>query len=372
MKLALQASDLDHARIDGTRVYVCELLRRFGPLSPETDFHIYHRGAFNPALAPPKFQNYAEHSLPFPYAWMQTRFAWEMFRNRPDRLFLPIQAAPIFLPAGIDVTATIHDLAFRRFPETFPASHRRKLNFMLETVVRQADRLIAVSASTKRDLCEFFPAFDAEKIHVIHHGFDEAFFGKRLEPAERDISLERLGIHPERYLLYVGALQPRKNLVRLIRAFEQAKAAHPEMRLVLAGEPAWLADSILRACEASPFKNDIVLTGRVSFEDLRALYQGARLFAFPSLYEGFGLPILEAFASGTPVLTADNSSLREVAGEGALYVDALNEADIAEKLSQLWTDQPLRMALREKAKHELVRFSWDTTARRTLDVIISD
>ena len=142
------------------------------------------------------------------------------------------------------------------------------------------------------------------------------------------------------------------------------------MRLVLAGEPAWLSDGILRAREESPFKTDIILTGRVSFEDLRALYQGARLFAFPSLYEGFGLPLLEAFASGTPVLTADNSSLREVAGDGALYVEAESETDIAEKIFQLWKDDRLRSSLCEKAKLELARFSWDKAARKTLDTIL--
>lgn len=371
MKLAIQASDLDHPRIDGTRVYVRELLRRFGSLSPETGFSLYHKGTFNPLLAPPKLPNYTEHALPFPYAWMQTRFAWAMFQDRPDRLFLPIQAAPVWLPRGMHVTATIHDLAFRRFPETFPARHLWKLNFMLETAVRQADRLIAVSDSTKRDLLEFFPTLDPAKVSVIHHGFDADFFGTRLSGEELATRLGKHELRQDSYCLYVGALQPRKNLVRLIHAFERAKETAPEMQLVLAGEPAWLSEGILAAREESAFKDDIILTGRVDFEDLRALYQGARLFAFPSLYEGFGLPLLEAFASGVPVLTADNSSLREVAGDGALYVDAENEGDIAEKLTQLWVDATLRDALRTKGTAELVRFSWDVTAKRTLETILS-
>ncbi len=370
MKIAIQASDLDHVRIDGTRVYVAELLKRFGAISAETEFRLYHRGVFNTALAPPKHSNYTEVPLPFPYAWMQTRFAWEMFWNRPDRLFLPIQAAPVFLPRGIRVTATIHDLAFRRFPETFPKSHLWKLNFMLETVVRQADRLIAVSESTKRDLLEFFPALDEKKIHVVHHGFDMDFFGTRLSPQEIDETLRHHTLQRGGYAIYVGALQPRKNLVRLIEAFNMAKETIPEMQLVLAGEPAWLSDGILQARETSPYKNDIILTGRVSFTDLRALYQGARLFAFPSLYEGFGLPILEAFASGAPILTADNSSLREVAGEAAVYVDASDSIDIGEKLAALWSDEVLRQSCVDRSMIELERFSWDKTARETLDIIL--
>lgn len=370
MKLAIQASDLDHARIDGTRIYVRELLKRFGSLSQATEFALYHRAEFNPLLAPPRAENYTEYQVPFPYAWMQTRFAWEMWHSHPEKLFLPIQAAPILLPSSIDITATIHDLAFRRFPETFPKYHLWKLNFMLDTVVRQANRLIAVSESTKRDLLEFFPEIDEERIRVIHHGFDADFFAERLTAIEIEKILDRYRLQLQSYVLYVGALQPRKNLIRLMEAFEQTKKSSPEMKLVLAGEPAWLAESILLAREKSPYREDIILSGRVDFDTLRALYQGARVFAFPSLYEGFGLPLLEAFASDVAVLTADNSSLREVAGEGALYAKAELSTDIAQKLNLLWSDEKLRMELRSKARRELKRFSWDKTAHETLEYIL--
>lgn len=369
MSIVIQASDLDHARIDGTRVYLRELLKRFGPLSPETEFFLYHRQRFNPALAPPRYTNYTERAIPFPYAWMQTRFALEMFRQRPEKLFLPIQAAPFFLPQGIDCVATIHDLAFKKFPETFPQHHLWKLNFMLDTAVRQANRLIAVSESTKRDLLEFFPELSPEKITVIHHGFDAEFFGQRLPAAEVSAVLNTWRLSRQQYALYVGALQPRKNLVRLIQAFEEAKQGNAEMKLVLAGEPAWLADSILRAREESRYRADIILTGRTDFAALRALYQGARLFAFPSLYEGFGLPLLEAFASGVPVLTADNSSLREVAGSGALYVDARDVGAMSSQLSDLWRNESLQSRLVMNGDQELRRFSWEKTAAETLRII---
>jgi glycosyltransferase involved in cell wall biosynthesis len=370
MRVAVQASDLDHRRIDGTRVYLRELLKRFGGLSPETDFTLYHKGEFNPVLAPPEAPNYTPLSLPFPYAWMQTRFALELALNRPDKLFLPIQAAPILMPGSVEVTATIHDLAFKRFPETFPKRDLWKLNFMLEMAVKRADKLIAVSESTKRDLLEFFPSLPESRVRVIHHGFDAEFFGARVGDEVLTPILKSYNLKAKSYVLYVGALQPRKNLVRLIEAFGVMKQSVPEAKLVLAGEEAWLAETIIDAWEQSPYRDDIVLPGRVSFETLRALYQGARMFAFPSLYEGFGLPILEAFASGIPVLTAENSSLSEVAGDGALYCQATDTAGMATKLVQLWQDEVLRQELVARGTARLTGFSWDRCARETLDNIL--
>ncbi|MFZ2299556.1 MAG: glycosyltransferase family 1 protein [Candidatus Moraniibacteriota bacterium] len=369
MRIAVQASDLDAQRIDGTRVYLKELLKRFGTLDPKTEFLLYHRGTFNTVLAPPPFANYQERECPFPFAWMQTRFVWELFHAKPDKLFLPIQAAPFLVPRGTEVTATIHDLAFKRYPETFPKSHLLKLNVLLGMAVRRADKLIAVSQSTKDDLLEFFPHLDERKIRVIHHGFDGKFFGERLSASFVAEKLRSYKLKAKSYSLYVGALQPRKNLVRLIEAFDIAKKSTPEMKLVLAGEEAWLAKGILEAREKSVCKKDIILIGRVSFEELRILYQGARLFVFPSLYEGFGLPVLEAFASGTPVLAASNSSLREVGGRAALYCHAKSVEDIAEKLERLWDDEALRQELVVRGTKQLQNFSWDRCAQETLDYI---
>ncbi|OGI15565.1 MAG: hypothetical protein A2878_02880 [Candidatus Moranbacteria bacterium RIFCSPHIGHO2_01_FULL_54_31] len=371
MHIAIQAADLDHPRIDGTRVYLKELLKRFGMIDRAAEFILYHRDQFNPALAPPAFANYQVKERPFPLAWMQTRFVWELFRAQPEKLFLPIQAAPFFVPRATEVIATIHDLAFKRYPETFPTAHRLKLDLLLAVAVRRAEKLIAVSQSTKDDLLHFFPELPAERIRVIHHGFDDAFFGKRLADEALGEALAKYGLKRGSYALYVGALQPRKNLARLIEAFDIAKESMFEMKLVLAGEPAWLSDSILEAREKSPFKGDIILTGRMTFEELRALYQGARLFAFPSLYEGFGLPILEAFASGVPVLTAGNSSLREVGGRAALYCNADSVHDMAEKLERLWSDEELRAELAARGAEQLKNFSWDRCARETLAYIKS-
>lgn len=369
MNVMIQAADLDAARVDGTRVYLSELLKRFGAIAPESVFDLYHRGQWNRALVPPPFPTYRERILARWPLWMQTRFGLELWLKRPEKLWLPVQAAPFCIPRTTEVTVTIHDLAFKYFPETFSMRDRFKLNLLLLLAVRRADKIIAVSESTKRDLLLFFPWLDEGTIRVIHHGFNVELFGRDVVPEEKERTLAKYGVQDGGYILYVGALQPRKNLVRLIEAFEIAKRKHSEMKLVLVGERAWLSDPIFSVAKKNVWSKDILFTGSVPFADLPALYRGARVFAFPSLYEGFGLPILEAFASGVPVLTADNSSLREVGGDAAVYCDALDVNDIANGLETLLSNKELRQEKIALGSDRLRHFSWDACARETIGYI---
>lgn len=369
MNIAIQASDLDHSRIDGTRVYLSELLYRFGKLAPEEEFTLYHQRAFNQALTPPHFSHYREKKIPFPWGWMQTRFAWTLFKDMPEKLFLPIQAAPFFVRKATEVIVTVHDLAFKYFPETFPRKDLWKLNCLLNWAVKRADKIMAVSHSTKKDLIKFFPELPPKRIRVIHHGFSSRF-EESLEDTLLQEKLHTFHLASKSYVLFVGALQPRKNLIRLIEAFNRAKEKIPEMKLVLAGERAWLAEGIFEAQAKSPFQKDILFTGQVSFETLQALYQGARFFAFPSLYEGFGIPLLEAFASHIPVLTGRNSSLLEVGGEAVLFCNAENVSDMAAKMENLWINEGLQKELVEKGKEQLGKFSWEKCAKESLDYIL--
>lgn len=370
MNIALQTADLDASRIDGTRVYLSELLKRFGVLAPHENFHLYHKNTFNTELAPPSFANYTVHQIPFPSQWMQTRFALEMFLSHPEKIFFPVQAVPVFLPKKSDVTITVHDLAFKKYPETFTPITRFKLNFLLNRAVARAQHIIAVSEATKRDLLDFFPALPKERVHVIHHGFNHERFETHIPTQKKNSILNTYRLHDQKYILYVGALQPRKNLVRLIKAFTILKASVPDATLVLAGERAWLSQEIFTAKEQSPYSDDIFILGKVPSAHLPALYQGARCFTFPSLYEGFGLPLLEAFASGTPVITANNSSLPGVAGDAALLIDAFDADLLGTQLVRLWTDDVLRQKLSEKGKERLKAFSWDTCAQKTLSLIL--
>lgn len=369
MKIAIHAADLDHKRIDGTRVYLFNMLKNFGLIDQDDSFEIHHQKAFNARLTPPTFENYQIVEKHFPFLWTQTLFAWNLFWSKADVLWMPVHNIPIFKRRNLKVVVTIHDLAFKIFPEYFTKKDLLKLNRLADMAVTKADRLIAVSLSTKNDILKFYPSILPENIAVIHHGFDTKLFSKKCDEKENLKVLENHQLKAKNYLLYVGAIQPRKNLGVLIDAFEKLKTSHPDLKLVFAGAPAWKHEETFEKIEKSEFKNDIIVTGTVSFDDLPILYQNAKVFVFPSLYEGFGIPVLEAFASGVPVVLADNSSLPEVGGEAAIYFKTEDGNDLLKKLELVLSDDNLRDDHIKRGFDRITEFSWETCAQRTLDNI---
>lgn len=370
MRIAVQAADLDADRIDGTRVYLLRLLERFGLMARRDEWHLYHRKNFNPLLTPPALLNYRVYEKPFPFFWTQTRFSREIFRLRPERVFLPVQTLPFFLPKETKSIVTIHDLAFKMFPECFPTSDVVRLNWFTDFAVSHADRLIAVSEATRRDILRLYPRVSSERIRVIHHGVD-SFLGT-ISEKESETILGRFGVTRGSYVLFVGALQPRKNIPVLIRAFESIASYFPLAKLVLAGEVAWKADEIFQSIEKSVFRDRIRVTGRLSFVEREVLYRGANIFVFPSRYEGFGLPILEAFSAGVPVVSANNSSLPEVGGNAALFFDAENVDQLSGILLRLWDNDAEKKSLVERGKEQVKKFSWEICAKETAEWIVSE
>jgi glycosyltransferase involved in cell wall biosynthesis len=367
VKIAIQAADLDHSRIDGTRVYIKNLLKYLGTLDTSSEFLIFHKNEFNPELAPKEFPNYRIIQKPWPLFWTQMRLSHSLWKERPDILWMPMHNIPYFLPKGIKTVVTIHDLAFKYFPEMFTLYELWKLNFLAKLAIEKSDGIITISESSKSDILKFYPQVSEDKIKVISHGFDGGVYAKKRDlKKEKEIkkSLEIDG----KYLLYIGALQPRKNLGTLIEAFEKIKIdeKYKDLELVLAGEKAWMWKEIFEKIEASPYKKDISTPGKIKFEDIGHLMRGAEVFCFPSLYEGFGIPILEAFAAGVPVVCARNSSLPEVGGEAALYFDGKNSGDLAEKIKTVLSDGDLRKNLMEKGKERSEYFSWKRCAEETL------
>ncbi len=371
MNIAIQAADLDAERIDGTRVYILHMLRHFGYLTPKDTFHIYHRTTFNPALAPPLFQNYKIQVMDFPFLWTQTRFAWELFFHTPDVLWMPMHNLPFVRKKCMRTVVTVHDLAYKYFPQYFPKKDVFELNLLGDFAIQHADHLIAVSASTKRDILKWYPSVQESSITIVHHGFDAEMFAAERDRGEEERVKKRLGIDGE-YILYTGAIQPRKNLGVLIEAFSMLKRSGNAkgMKLVLGGGDAWLSDRVHNAVAQSPFRDEIFMPGQIAFGDLGHLMRGASLYVFPSLYEGFGIPVLEALAARVPVLAADNSSLREVGGDAVEYFMADDAAMLAEKMQMVIADESLRNGMIARGLEQVKKFSWEKCAKETLRVLL--
>jgi len=265
---------------------------------------------------------------------------------------------------GIPTVLTIHDLIPQLLPQHHKPLNRWYLRWTMPLYCRRADRVIAVSEATRRDLAQLYD-LPLSKISVIHEAAAPHF-----EPTSPELQAEVRARHglPERYLLYVGTIEPRKNLERLLRVWDPLYRAGEVPPLVLVGKRGWLADGFYAALESLPARDGVCLTGYVSDADLPAIYGAATAFVFPSLYEGFGLPPLEAMACGTPVVCSTAPSLEEVVGGAALCVEAEDDVGLGEAIRRVSSDSALREDLRARGLARAAGFSWARAARETLDV----
>jgi glycosyltransferase involved in cell wall biosynthesis len=295
-----------------------------------------------------------------------------MLVQPPDLLFVPSHVLPLVHPRCTVVT--IHDLGYHYHPETHTLFQNLYLRWSTRYNARTATRVLADSEATRCDLIHYY-GIPKDKIVVVYPGRDET-----LAPVTDPVALAAVRARYELsspYLLYVGTLHPRKNLVRLVQAFastvqsetERSLPAGSNLQLVLAGQKGWLYDDIFAQVRKLGIADRVILTGYVPDSDLPALLSGALAFVFPSLYEGFGLPVLEAMACGTPVICSNASSLPEVAGDAALLVDPLDLHELAGAIHRIITDKDLRRLLVAKGFEQVERFSWHRCAQEALQVL---
>jgi glycosyltransferase involved in cell wall biosynthesis len=285
--------------------------------------------------------------------------------GRVDLFYSPDFVLPPTLPRTRTLL-TVHDLSFLHYPDHFVPKLVRYLERVVPRSVARADRVLADSEATRADLIRLL-GVPAGKVEVLYSGVDPRFRPDP-EPGERERLGARYGIGDRPYVLSVGTLQPRKNFVRLIRAFARLSPAALRLApsLVIAGGHGWLYEEVLQ--EAERHRDRVRLLGFVDDADLPALYRNAALFVFPSFYEGFGLPVLEAMACGVPVVCSNASSLPEVAGDAALLVDPRDEQGLATAMERALTDETLRAGMRTKGLRQAARFTWDRAARQLLSV----
>ena len=351
--IGLDASRSVSAQPTGTELYSRHLIEALLSSAPDRfSFHLYFNQAPQSEI---RNQKSEIRVIPFPRLWTHFRLSAEMLLHRPDLLFVPAHVLPIIHPRRSVVT--VHDLGYLYFPEAHPPRQRWYLDRSTRWHTRTAAHLLADSAATKRDLINQYHA-DPDTITVAYPGLDPSV--KRVDdPAEIARIKAKYRIDGD-YLLYLGTIQPRKNLQRLIEAFSQLPIANSQ--LLLAGKPGWYSDQLLQQA------NDRVnFIGYVEAADKNALLSGATAFVFPSLYEGFGFPVLEAMACGVPVLCSNTSSLPEVAGDAALLVNPLEVNDIARGLLEITTNDDLRQTLIERGYRQAQTFTWQACA----DVVLS-
>lgn len=359
MRVAIDVRSLMEGRLSGVEVYTIQLLKALTAASTETEWKLFYNALWPVAM--PEFSN---------VTWCPFRWPNKVFNAAQYMLALPtwdtlVEADVFFMPnvrlmpltPQTPLVVTAHDLSFERFPEFYSPKRRLWHHLMRpRELFGRADHIIAVSEATRRDLMELYDIEEA-RISVIYSGVS-------LEEGVGGVRDWR--VLPERFILYLGTLEPRKNVVSLVEAFSAIAEAIPQ-DLVIAGLPGWLLEPLERAIRTSPVRARIHQIGFVPDYLKASLYRAADLFVYPSFYEGFGFPPLEALLAGTPVVTAYNSALPEVVGEWATLIDPYKPAELAAVVQEL-LQRPAPVTAETQAQIR-ERFSWNKTARATLDIL---
>ena len=367
LRIGIEGDQANVPEPAGIEMYVCRLLEALGRIDRENRYHVYLRRRPRPHF-PPLPPNFTFRVIPVRYLWHQVGIPlWQLF-DRNDVLLFPVHRFPLLFPVRTRIVGTIHDTAFLHHARSYPPFRRARLRLFTRVLARRADRLIAISRATAEDI-EHDYRIPRERISVIHQGWDrelaEPVGETRIAGARARYGLSRP------YVLTIGALRPGKNLERLVQAFARMLAMGgdaAEHDLVLIGKEDWPFGAVSAAVRRVGLSERVHLLGYVPREELKALLQGAAAFVFPSLHEGFGLPPLEAFGAGIPVLTSRSGSLPEIVGDAAYPFNALDPEDMALRLREVLSDPGLQARLVAAGRVQAERFSWEETARRTLQV----
>jgi len=362
MKIAINTRFLLPGRLEGLGRYTYEVAKRLVEGHPEHEFFFFFDRPFDKrflfgknvqavVLPPP-----ARHPLLW-HIWFEYSVSRALEKYRPDVFFSP--DGFLSLRSKRPAVMAVHDLAHEHFPDSVPWLVRRFYQRYVPRYCRRAEHLLAVSSFTKEDIQQQY-GVASSKITVCGNGCREGF--RPLPEAEQQAArLQYADGQP--YFLYVGAVHPRKNIHRLIEAYSRFRQkAGAAVKLLIAGRFAWQAGAVRNAYEASAFKDGIRFPGFVPDENLPQLMGGACCFVYPSLFEGFGLPLLEAMHCDVPIISSINSSLPEVAGDAALLVDPLSTEQLAAALQRVFEDQALRRKLVEAGREQRLKYSWDKTA----------
>lgn len=296
--------------------------------------------------------------------WEQSILPMKSSEKNIEILHCPAHVSP--LVSSKKIILTIHDLAFKLLPKTFKLPNRIYLNNIVPVSIKKADKIIAVSKNTKKDIIEQYN-IPSDKITVIYNGINNDY--KVIDKSDIINKIKKKYNLSNEFILYLGTLEPRKNITNLIKAYSLYKSKlNNEIKLVIAGGKGWLYEDVFSLVEEKQLEEDVVFTGYVDEEDIVPLYNAATLFVYPSLYEGFGLPPLEAMACGTPVITSNVSSLPEVVGDAAITVDPHNINKLSQAINRILDNENLQNEMIQKGIERSKKFTWEKTARETIKI----
>ena len=364
MKIAVNTRLLLAGRLDGIGRFADETLRIITTQHPEHQFYFYfdrkpdacfhYNSNITAVVIPPQ----ARHPLLF-LAWFEASLPLHFLKSKPD-LFLSMDGF-LSLATHVKSVGVIHDLNFEHFPEDIPFLVRKYYTSMFPRFAQKASRIATVSEYSKSDIIDKYHV-DASKIDVVYNGAGSIF--KPLPADEKQQTREKFS-QGRRYFFFVGTLHPRKNLANLFKAFDQFKKSDTEgIKLLLAGARMWWTDEISLAYEEMEFREDVIFTGRVSDRDLTALMASALALTYVSYFEGFGIPILEAFQCDTPVITSNITSMPEVAGNAAILTDPFSITSIADAMQKVASNPDLRQKLIAAGREQRQKFSWEQTSEK--------
>jgi glycosyltransferase involved in cell wall biosynthesis len=344
----------------GSGEFCFQLLSAISKLDSRNEYYIYLPTSPTQDM-PGEKENWKYEVFTSFKLWTLIGLSQKLFKNqyKLDVFFSPTH----YLPVNYKVPSVISvlDVSYLKFPSLFKGKDLLMLKYWGKYSIKKARKIITISESSKNDIIKSY-GVSPGKIAVVYPGIKKLNFANDYKMSDLK---EKFGIDSE-YILFVGTLQPRKNIVRLIEAFSKLKT---DSKLVVVGRRGWQYEEILGAPEKFGVKHRVIFIENAGDEDLPSLYKNAQFFILPSLYEGFGLPILEAMQNSCPVITSNISSLPEAGGDGALYVDPQSTDDIASKMQKLLDDESLRRELIKKGHEQVKKFSWEKSAKETLKVL---
>ncbi len=366
MLIGIDGNEANVEKRVGVSEFAFELLSQFKRHQvSDIKYQVYLKSQLNGQL-PEQSEGFRYRIFGPGKAWTQWRLPLDLYihRPRPDVFFTPSHYSPRFSP--IPTVVSVMDLSYIYYPELFNKSDLYQLKNWTKYSVSMASAVITISRSSQFDIIKEYK-IPEEKVYVVHPGIKLI---SDLEPHVYPMSELSIKYRiSNRYILFVGTLQPRKNIERLIEGFSKISNIEKDLQLVIIGKKGWQFESILQAPEKFGVLEKVKFLDFVPDEDLPLFYKNAICFVLPSLYEGFGLPILEAMKHNCPVITSNVSSMPEAGENACLYIDPENVEDISKNIKKLIEDDKLRITLIKKGKEHIKKFSWEKTAKETLAIL---